>query len=489
MKALKKFLIPGIAAILAVAVAVPALANPTFTEGNPTAVSLGCDFGFKVDPPNSGTYNIDGFNTVTITVYDTPDGQAFDWTSTLGMDAVIVKGGPDANVYYYDPESFGDTGLHAPVVPSGKWANLSHIEFCFDYEVTVTKTAVTSFTRTFTWEIVKTVDEDNWDLDTLEVGQTATSTYTVTLTKSEPVDSDWAVSGTVTIANNTPFTATITSATDVISGFGNVTVDFGVTFPYALASGATLEGTYSTALPDAASRVNTATVTTTGTVGGGSATAGVIFGAPTTIINDTIHVTDSYAGNLGAFSASGFVTYQRTFYEEGTYPNTATIVETEQSDDATVTVVGGGGGDDEEPGDGQGLSPGFWKTHPDAWTGYSTGDALGGIFDLGDFGNLGDSTLLEALNFGGSGEYGRAKTLLRQAVAALLNAAYFGEDYGMSEQDIIDEVNSALVSGDTGDLQSDLDDANNQGGEVEDPGPADPTPGYEKDNPGKGKKP
>ena len=33
----------------------------------------------------------------------TTDGVDFDWSSTLGMDAVIAKGGPNANAYVYDP--------------------------------------------------------------------------------------------------------------------------------------------------------------------------------------------------------------------------------------------------------------------------------------------------------------------------------------------------------------------------------------------------
>jgi hypothetical protein len=106
---------------------------PVFVAGNPTCTSQGYDFGFKVDPPNAGTYDIDGINTVTVTT----DGTNFDWSSTLGMDAVIAKGGPNANVYIYDPpaEAFSDTGLHSPINPNtGNPFGLSHIEYCFDYE-------------------------------------------------------------------------------------------------------------------------------------------------------------------------------------------------------------------------------------------------------------------------------------------------------------------------------------------------------------------
>ena len=123
----------------------PAVAThvtPQFVEGNPT-----CG-GDKFDPPNNGTHNVPGFGSITVS---NANGSTFNWTSTFGIDSVIVKGGPNANVYTYDPpaESFGDTGLHAPVNPNnGQFFGLSHIEFCFDKDVTpnldITKTASTT---------------------------------------------------------------------------------------------------------------------------------------------------------------------------------------------------------------------------------------------------------------------------------------------------------------------------------------------------------
>lgn len=312
---------------------------PDFVAGNPSCADLGYgDFEFKIEPaPFSGTYDIDGFNTVTIT---TGDEVTFDWTSTLGMDAVIVKGGPNANVYVYNPESFGDTGLHSPINPNNDQPyGLSHISFCYDYEVTVSKDAETTFTRTFEWSIEKLVAPAQWHLFD---GDSGTSQYTVAVQKTGYTDSDWAVSGTITIENATPFQATLTGVSDEISGGIAVAVDCGgIVFPYSLPSGQTLECTYAEPLPDGTNRVNTATVTTTGTVGGGEATAGVIFGNPTTLVNDTITVNDSN-GSSWQFSDSGSQSYQRTFTcggDEGMHDNVATIQETGQSDSASVSVA------------------------------------------------------------------------------------------------------------------------------------------------------
>jgi hypothetical protein len=259
--------------VLALA-ALPAAAThvtPSVVPGNPSCQDLGYEFGFKVEPPQSGTYDIDGTNSVTVTT----DGTTFDWTSTLGIDAVIVKGGLDSNVYAYDPpaEAFADTGLHSPEDPgTGHVPALSHIEFCYDaggsppLALEVAKTAQTSFTRTYGWEIVKSVEPETWDLFT---GDSGTSLYTVAVFKDDGTDGDWMVTGTITITNNTGQNATIESVTDLLSGFGSLTVDCGVTFPHVLAPGASLVCVYSAALPDGTLRLNTVTVSTSGEVAGG----------------------------------------------------------------------------------------------------------------------------------------------------------------------------------------------------------------------------
>jgi len=98
-----------------------------------------------------GVYQIDGLHSVTVL---TEDNVSFDWLATLGMDAVIVKGGPsESNVYVYDPETSEDTDLTAPMNPnSDKPYGLSVIRFCFDIEPdpTPTPTSTPTPTPTFT---------------------------------------------------------------------------------------------------------------------------------------------------------------------------------------------------------------------------------------------------------------------------------------------------------------------------------------------------
>jgi hypothetical protein len=358
-------------AITSTAAAVPSV-TPDFVAGNPSCTDLGYDYGYKPqpEPPPSGTYTFPGTSeTVTLT----SDGVYFDWSSTIGIDAVIAKGGPNANVYVYDPpaESGADTGLHSPINTNNDQPyGLSHIEFCYDYEVEVSKTADTSYTRTYDWTIDKSGDETEL---VLSKGQQFQVDYEVTVgLDGTPgyTDSDWAVDGTITVDNPWPVDATITGVGDVVSPALSATVDCGVTFPYTLPAGQQLSCDYGPVdLTDASSRTNTATVTTTGAVGGGTATVPVSFAnATVTEVDDCIEVSDDKAGDLGtvcADEAPKTFTYSLNvgpYAECGDYQytNIASFVtndsETTGSDDWTVDVSVPCAG-------GCTLTQGYWKTH------------------------------------------------------------------------------------------------------------------------------
>jgi len=317
--------------------------QPEFVAGNPSCSSLGLgDFELKVEPVADGTYS-DGTLTVNVDVRDTTAGPVFDWTSDLGVDAVIVKGGPNADSYVYDPpqEDTGDTDLHAPVNPSNdKFFGLSHISFCYDLNLEVTKDANTSFKRTNDWKIDKSVSPEEWNLFK---GDSAKSDYTVSLDKTV-TESDYKVTGTISVYNPAPFAANVTDVSDVVSGVGAADVDCGGPVPITVASKDTLECFYSADLPDKADRTNTATATTnTAKLGNGTGTVDVSFADAE--VNEvgpaSVTVSDTYAGDLGSFNDDGSATYERTFEcdaDEGTHNNTATINETGQSASVSVKV-------------------------------------------------------------------------------------------------------------------------------------------------------
>src|SRR5262245_43464953 len=114
----------GISAGLAVT-AGPALADadpgapsgdgvqPTYYPDNPDVGDIGLGYGFKIDKSPNGTFMFvtgagteltggapsDPSNSVTIS---NSNNVTFDWSSTIGVDAVIVKGGPNADAYVYN---------------------------------------------------------------------------------------------------------------------------------------------------------------------------------------------------------------------------------------------------------------------------------------------------------------------------------------------------------------------------------------------------
>jgi hypothetical protein len=105
---------------------------------------------------------------------------------------------------------------------------------------------------------------------------------------------------------------------------------------------------------------------------------------------------------------------------------------------------------------GEGLTPGFWKTHSiygpaplAGWpqTGYSPDDSYNAIFGVSVPGN---PTLLQALSTGGGG----LNALLRHSTAALLNAAHPNVEYAFTVAQVISLTQTAILSGDANLIES-----------------------------------
>jgi len=123
--------------------------QPYLVADNPNCSDLGlCPDGFKPqpEPPGTGIYTFpDGVNTVVIV----SDGYFFDWSSTIEICAVIVKGGDNADVFtVYPTKSTSDTLVHAPYKADGTPRAISHIEFCYDPGETLGSLKVT---KTVNW--------------------------------------------------------------------------------------------------------------------------------------------------------------------------------------------------------------------------------------------------------------------------------------------------------------------------------------------------
>jgi hypothetical protein len=174
-----------------------------FVGGNPitctapagNTIGLGYKHGLKIDGYPSGSYNlvVDGTTVGSVNVTQTPGG--IDWTSTFPIDAVIMKGSDQANLYPYiaPPSAPAGTDWNARTYTGSVMldtdlnfpAGSSHVEFCFGDvpPPTISKTAAGSWTRYNHWTLAKTADPTSirmFDGDSHDVGYTVTATKTAT---------------------------------------------------------------------------------------------------------------------------------------------------------------------------------------------------------------------------------------------------------------------------------------------------------------------
>lgn len=199
----------------------------------------------------------------------------------------------DANVFCYPGGVYSDTGLYAPLNPGGQQAEISHVTFCWDEgpeieeTLEVKKTAVTSYTRTHNWSIEKSVDPAAFYLY-IDGSGDGTATWTVDVSYEGYEDSDWNVSGTITIENNGTAEAVITDIEDIL-GVTEIDIACGVDLPYILPVGGTLTCTYN--VDGYIEGYNEVTVTTEVRPYEAEDVL-LVWGDPTTEVNATITVVD-----------------------------------------------------------------------------------------------------------------------------------------------------------------------------------------------------
>lgn len=366
--------------------------SPTLTPGNPTCSDLGYRYELKPTPENTpnGTYLLNnGVDSVTV---DSNSTGLDSWSATIGIDAVIVKGSNAANVYIYPGESMGDTNLVTPTNESGKPAGLSHVNFCYDYELSVSKTANATYTRSWNWTVDKTADQTSL---TLSNGQSFPVNYGVAYNATSS-DSNYAANGTISIRNPDPSTAaTVTSVTDQISGLLGTTVVNCPALPFMIAAGQTVTCTYAQSLPDATSRTNTATVTTSGAVGGGSGSANIVFGDPTSLVDECVAVSDTQTSLSPSSLCAGTNTLPYNYsYTKMIVATTCGLTNVDNTASFTTNDTATVGSDswrvvvNTQCAVGCTLTQGYWKTHSlrgpapydDTWAQLAGGQGAGTIF-------------------------------------------------------------------------------------------------------------
>jgi hypothetical protein len=301
----------------------------------------------------------------TVTV---KDNQNPDFPQTVSDGATWTYG--EEYVCSRDTADYGDDGTYdfsehnTATVSAGDTvldsASADTTVHC--YTLLVSKTARTSYTRTWTWNIVKKADQTSL---TLAKGQPWILNYSVTVSGSS-VDSDHTVSGIITISNPNLASPVVVPVNDSLSG---AVVDCGGGSTIAtIPAGGSAECSYSAGVGGAASGTNTASVTLNAVTSSGS--ADYSFGAPGSEIDECVTVSDTYQGSpvTGQLCGSGgsfsqTFDYQRTisFSECGDYTvdNTATFTanDTSATGSAAWTV------NVHVPCGGCTLTVGYWKTH------------------------------------------------------------------------------------------------------------------------------
>lgn len=358
----------GVALVIAGALAVqPAAAEVIGPQGGPTAEckAAGYDFGVKLDTGSPGEYSYDDDGnwtpdglplTLDVTIHE---DNTFSWSNAdPPVAAVLVKAGTGYTIL-----PGGTSGSGTP--SSGK--GISHITFCYDDEpqnepeehLTVTKTVETSFDRQHHWTLDKSVDSHDVYLYAPDGGGPATATVTWTVDVgyvAPPTDSEFWVSGTITVLNDGDGAVAVADVVDTITvGLDetDVMVDCGVDFtlgPVPLAEGQSLNCTYAHEVDGKIDGDNTATAITVGGTSYESLPMPINWGDPANETDESVTVTD-VSDLLGEQSMTfdaptgGTLQYSHTFdwadYAEldecgdFSYDNLATLT----SDDSALELV------------------------------------------------------------------------------------------------------------------------------------------------------
>lgn len=357
-------------------------------------------------PPGScllapGTVSVTGTATA-----DTPPGQLNQYAVAINWgdgttDVVLPKGSFDTATKpfsgshnYTTPGTYMvvATVYHSSITGRDNVSTASGAyTVCIVSPLTITKTANTSETQSWTWSVAKTATTP--DPVVLAVGEQYAVSYTVTPSATSSY-SNWAVSGNINITNPAGNPSITVTVTDTLATDGTVPV----TCPQnTVAPGTTLTCTYTKALPGPNNQLNTANVAVTGQpLLNGSATASVNFAsASKTEVDDCAIFTDTNAkGPQGVQVCAGALpmswNYSTTFGRNASadvelscgdtpYSNTASFVTNTSSTTGSATKTVNFHIDCPL---GCTLSQGYWKTHNDSFKGGAPTDATWGVGPL-----------------------------------------------------------------------------------------------------------
>ncbi|MEE6287517.1 hypothetical protein V2J52_07615 [Georgenia sp. MJ173] len=293
----------------------------TVADGVDVEIAAGASKVFDYSCTFTGEPDYEGVNTATVVAGGETFSGAADVTFDLDGETDLTVDVVDDQTDPANPVPLGQATWNAAGTPVEFTYSLTHVgvpgecvdftntawlevqgddptaeqtvEVCVEAPLVVTKSADATYDRLYEWDIDKSVDDTDIEVD--ENGQ-ATFTYTVDAVAEGFTDSGWEMTGTITVQNPNEYdSGSITvDVADVTDVGATCTVDGGTDL--TVAPGATEELTYSCTFdeePDYTGS-NTATVTWTnadGDVDGASDTVPVEFVADV-VTDETIEVWD-----------------------------------------------------------------------------------------------------------------------------------------------------------------------------------------------------
>lgn len=325
---------PSLVTVTGIGVTVTRDGQPcTLTSAVPTSItSKGkADISFTCTLP-AGTPTTAGSVSATVTssapaavaqpdTYNFTDaeinltGDAADVTDVFnGGDAEALANGTgitETTTFPYDREiAVPDTGCSAvPNTATVTPTDTSSAPNSADASVTVCREAIgvtvdstTVFARAHTWAIAKSASYTAGD---------ATASYSVSATKSAPVDSGHAVTGTITATNPTDATISGISATATVAGTP-CTVESGT--KSATANGGTATFTYTCEVDAATAGTVDATVSYGTPQANRTGSSDFTFGEPTTVTGNAIDVLDTFNNGTPVILENGAAITESTTF-------------------------------------------------------------------------------------------------------------------------------------------------------------------------------
>jgi uncharacterized repeat protein (TIGR01451 family) len=339
----------------------------TGVSGNPRCPKGSADAGsIKID----NAQLVSGYNDGRISIPRRGgDPDSFDWVvvdDSVEVMAVIVKGGDLANIYYYDGFASHDEGLTPPLNGGGQNPQISHVEFCFDPKegdtphLTVTKTASGTSKIQHSWAIDKQVkvagasDSTYGDNASLNLADGGNGSFTWKVTVTHTQQQTYAVTGTITVANDGDAAVTGVDVSDSLDG-ATISCGGGGSTNVTVPANGSVNCTYSVT-PATQVANNTATATW-GSDGVASDEATIDWAAPTEVgvpaaVKDNGQIDESL--DLSDLTNN---TWTTTYNEKWTCKSGTASPNSGRTNTATVTWDGGSDSDSASVQVGCGTTP------------------------------------------------------------------------------------------------------------------------------------